>query len=124
MIHGLDTGFLVAAELVEHAEHSAARTTFAGIVAAGDRIAIAPQVLAEFMHVATDPRRLAQPLGMDEARRITEQWWTASEVDRVFPNDAATQQFLACCNNSLWVASACSIRSWPQPITWPESNPS
>jgi hypothetical protein len=29
MIHGLDTGFLVAAEMLEHAEHVAARDTFA-----------------------------------------------------------------------------------------------
>jgi hypothetical protein len=27
MIHGLDTGFLVAAEVREHAEHAAARYT-------------------------------------------------------------------------------------------------
>ena len=29
MIHGLDTGFLVAAEVTEHAEHSAARDQLA-----------------------------------------------------------------------------------------------
>jgi hypothetical protein len=27
MIHGLDTGFLVAADVTRHAEHAAARTT-------------------------------------------------------------------------------------------------
>ena len=36
MIHGLDTGFLVAAELLEHAEHVVARDTLARLVAAGD----------------------------------------------------------------------------------------
>jgi predicted nucleic acid-binding protein len=95
MIHGLDTGFLVAAEVAAHAEHSSARRTLARLVAAGDRIAIAPQVLVEFIHIVTDPRRFAHPLSMDEARNIAEQWWTAAEVDRVFPNDAATRQFLA-----------------------------
>ena len=30
MMHGLDTGFLVAAEVVEHAEHTNARVTLAG----------------------------------------------------------------------------------------------
>jgi hypothetical protein len=29
MIHGLDTGFLVAAEVTEHAEHADARATMA-----------------------------------------------------------------------------------------------
>jgi predicted nucleic acid-binding protein len=42
MIHGLDTGFLVAAEVREHAEHAAARDTLARLLAQGDRIAIAP----------------------------------------------------------------------------------
>ena len=28
MIHGLDTGFLIAAEMLEHADHVAARGTF------------------------------------------------------------------------------------------------
>ena len=51
MNHGLDTGFLVAAEMVEHAEHTNARVTFARLLAAGDLIAIAPQVLAEFIHI-------------------------------------------------------------------------
>jgi predicted nucleic acid-binding protein len=95
MVHGLDTGFLVAAEVVEHADHTAARHTLARLVAAGDRVAIAPQILAEFIHVVTDPRRFAQPLQMDDARHLTQQWWTAREVDRVFPNEAATQQILA-----------------------------
>lgn len=31
---------------------------------------------------------------MQDARKVAEQWWTASEVDRVFPNDAATGRFL------------------------------
>ena len=95
MIHGLDTGFLVAAEVAEHADHSNARGVLNDLIAAGDRIAITPQVLAEFIHVVTDPRRFTQPLDMDQARGVAAQWWTASEVEHVFPNDAATQQFLA-----------------------------
>jgi predicted nucleic acid-binding protein len=95
MIHGLDTGFLVAAELSEHADHLSARATFAKLVAAGDQIAIAPQVLAEFLHVATDSRRLLRPLDMPTANQVAERWWNAAEAIHVFPNDAATRQFLA-----------------------------
>lgn len=94
MIHGLDTGFLVAAEVVEHPYHSSARQRLATRITAGDRLAIAPQVLAEFMHVVSDPRRFTQPLSMDDACSVAEQWWTADEVEHVFPNDAATLQFL------------------------------
>jgi predicted nucleic acid-binding protein len=86
MIHGLDTGFLVAAEVLEHAEHVAARDTLARLISAGDLIAIAPQVLAEFIHIVTDPRRFTQPLDIMAARQFAEQWWTARKVVRVFPD--------------------------------------
>ncbi len=95
MIHALDTGFLVAAGVLEHADHVAARDTLARLVAAGDLIAIAPQVLAEFIHIVTEPRLFAHPLEITAAIRLAEQWWTGREVMRVFPDDAATQQFLA-----------------------------
>ena len=95
MIHGLDTGFLVAAEVLEHAQHVAARVALTRLLAAGDQIAIAPQVLAEFIHIVTDLRRFTKPLGMTVARQLAEEWWTAQEVVRVFPDDAATRQFLA-----------------------------
>ncbi len=94
MIHGLDTGFLVAAEVAEHADHTAARETLARLTAAGDQIALAPQLLAEFIHVVTDPRRFAQPLDVTAARSLAEQWWTASDAVQVFPDDGATRQFL------------------------------
>src|SRR6266436_4384403 len=70
MIHGLDTGFLVAAEVTEHVEHTGARATLARLLAGGDLIAIAPQVLAEFIHIVTDPRRFIQPLDMTTARQF------------------------------------------------------
>jgi predicted nucleic acid-binding protein len=95
MIHGLDTGFLVAAEVLEHAEHVAARNTLARLVAVGDQVAIAPQVLAEFIHIVTDSRRFVQPLDITAAHRLAVQWWTARDVVRVFPDDNATRQFLA-----------------------------
>ena len=95
MIHGLDTGFLIAAEVMEHSEHTAARQTVARLIAGSDLIAIAPQVLAEFIHIATDPRRFAQPLDIDTARQIAEQWWTAIDTVQVFPDAGAVHQFLA-----------------------------
>ena len=93
MMHGLDTGFLVAAEVTEHAEHTDARAALARLIGAGDRIAIAPQVLAVFIHIVTDPRRFTHPLSMAAACRLAEQWWTASEVVHVFPDDDAMRQF-------------------------------
>ncbi len=94
MMHGLDTGFLVAAAVLEHADHVAARDSLVRLIAAGDLIAMTPQVLAEFIHIVTDSRRFSQPLDIPTARQVAEQWWTAKEVVRVFPDDAATRQFL------------------------------
>jgi predicted nucleic acid-binding protein len=95
VIHGIDTGFLVAAEIIEHAEYKAVRRTMASLRAAGDQIAIAPQVLAEFIHVATDPQRFAKPLDMNIAIHVGHQWWTARDIVQVFPDGPAINQFLA-----------------------------
>jgi predicted nucleic acid-binding protein len=93
MIHGLDTGFLVAAEIVEHHLHLAARQTLSRVVASSDLVAIAPQVLAEFIHVATDPRRFQTPLDITTAVIVAEQWWTAKEVVQVFPDRLSVTEF-------------------------------
>jgi predicted nucleic acid-binding protein len=95
MIHGLDTSFLVVFEMQEHPGHLQARGTLARLLAAGDQLAIAPQVLTEFLHVVTDSRRFTQALAMSAALQLAEQWWTSKDVVHVFPNDAATRQFLA-----------------------------
>ena len=95
MIHGIDTGFLVAAEVAEHPSHAAARTKLAELIASGDTLAIAPQIVAEFLHVVTDPKRFGSPLDMPAAIGLAEQWWTARDVVPVFPNDLAMRQQLA-----------------------------
>ena len=94
MIHGLDTGMLVALEHSEHSDHGAAQQTVARLIAAGDLAALAPQVLAEFMHVVTDTRRFVSPLDMAATNQLADRWWTAKEVVHVFPDDAATHQYL------------------------------
>ena len=67
MIHDLDASFLIAMEVIGHADRDAARDTFAQLVAVGDRFAIAPQVIAEVLHIVTDARRFKRPLDMTEA---------------------------------------------------------
>ena len=53
MTHGLDTSFLVAAEVSGHGDHMAARTLASSLRLKGDRFALAPQALAEFVHIVT-----------------------------------------------------------------------
>lgn len=89
MTHGFDTSFLVAAEVSGHRENVASRARLTALRHAGDDFAMAPQVLAEFVHVVTDANRFAQPLSAADALTRAEMWWMAAEVKQVVP-DAAT----------------------------------
>ena len=95
MTHGIDTGFLVAAEVAEHGDHAAARLKFQQFRAAGDRFALAPQVLAEFVHVVTDPKRFSHPLSMETALERAEIWWDSPEVDQIGTATFAMPTFFA-----------------------------
>jgi predicted nucleic acid-binding protein len=95
MIHGIDTSFLVAMEILGHGQHSASRARFLSLARKGDQFALAPQVLAEFIHVVTDSRRFSNPLAFDTARERVEAWWNAEEVISVFPTDESTTRFLS-----------------------------
>ena len=94
MTHGLDTSFLVAVEVSSHAEHAACRARFQKMVRAGDTFSLVPQILAEFIHVVTDPRRFSSPLTMEQAIERAAIWWNAAEVVHVFPTADSTLLFL------------------------------
>lgn len=92
---GVDTTFLVQAEVRESQGHAEARAYLENVVAAGKaQLAVAPQILVEFLHVVTDPRRFERPLEMAEAAARADFWWRAREVVQVFPSAASTEIFL------------------------------
>lgn len=93
MTHGLDTSFLVAAEVSCHADHAVARTLASSLRRDGDHFALAPQALAEFVHIVTDPKRFTAPLTMPQAIERAKAWWDASDVQRVWPDEAAVSWF-------------------------------
>ena len=93
MTHGVDTSFLVAVEITEHACHADALRLLEALLARGDRVAITPQVLAEFVHIVTDARRFQQPFAMETAIDKSERWWNAAESEQVLPSDAAVARF-------------------------------
>jgi predicted nucleic acid-binding protein len=90
---GIDTDFLVRLAVIEHADHEAAERVRDERLDAGDRFAVAPQVVAEFVHVVTDGRRFARPLSPGDALAWAQAWWTAAEVDPIAPSGAAMEQF-------------------------------
>jgi predicted nucleic acid-binding protein len=90
VIHGLDTSFLVAVEVKSHKEHARARARFQALLKAQDTFALAPQILAEVIHVVTDPRRFSSPLTVEQAVERAGVWWNAAEIVHVFPTAEST----------------------------------
>lgn len=95
MTHGLDTSFLVAAEVAEHPDHDGVWRRIRGLKAQGDRFALTALVLAEFVHIVTDARRFKDPLTMLQALTEARGWWEAIDVEHVPPDDDAVSWFLA-----------------------------
>lgn len=60
----------------------------------GDRFALTSLVLAEFIHIVSDPRRFPSPLTMPDALEKARGWWESAEVDRIAPSDDAIVWFL------------------------------
>jgi predicted nucleic acid-binding protein len=95
MTHGIDTDFLVAAEIRDHPFHREADALLQSLLGEGHDMALAPQTLAEFIHIVTDGKRMPQPLTVNEAINRAEHWWQAAEVVRVFPDGQTVTDFLA-----------------------------
>lgn len=93
MTHGIDTDFLVAAEITDHPFHRQADALLRKLISEGHDFALAPQTLAEFIHVVTDARRMPQPLTMPQAIGHAQRWWEAKEVVRAFPSSHSTSNF-------------------------------
>lgn len=94
MTHGIDTDFLVAVEIRDHPFHRQAEALLQSLLGDGHDFAVAPQSLAEFIHVVTDAKRMPQPLSLAEAISRAEHWWQAAEVRRVFPDGQGVVDFL------------------------------
>ena len=95
MTTGVDIGVLVAITVREHPAHARAWRWFVDEVRGRDgAVALAPQVLAEFAHVVTDPRRFEQPLSMEEALALASRWWHARECRQVAAQGEAVAIFL------------------------------
>jgi predicted nucleic acid-binding protein len=93
---GIDTSFLVGLAVREHPLHPACWDLFESEMRGRDgSMALAAQVLAEFAHVVTDPRRFERPLEMQDALELCEQWWIAQECRPVHVDSEAGALFLA-----------------------------
>lgn len=93
MLHGVDTSFLVAITQPKHPSFEGARTLLEQAIDRRGKLALTPQVLAEFVHVVTDERRFSAPLSVGRACDLARKWWEARDVERVFPDGEAMKLF-------------------------------
>jgi predicted nucleic acid-binding protein len=94
MTVAIDTDFLVAVEIRDHLFHKPADAVLSRLLEEGHKLAVAPQMLAEFVHVVTDSKRLKDPLSMEEALARAEYWWQAREVVRIYPEGDAVYTWI------------------------------
>jgi hypothetical protein len=64
---GIDTTFLAQVEILEHPGNARAMEYKKQVLSSSDSFALTPQVLNEFIHIVTDPRRFERPLSMELA---------------------------------------------------------
>ena len=93
MTVGTDTDFLVRLAILEHREHQTTKELRDWHLDRGHRFGLAPQVLSEFTHVVSDPRRFENPVPMEKALQMARNWWNAAEVDQILPSSAAISKF-------------------------------
>lgn len=60
MTVAIDTDFLVAVEIRDRLFHKPADALLGRLLDEGHKLAVAPQILAEFVHVVTDSKRLME----------------------------------------------------------------
>jgi predicted nucleic acid-binding protein len=91
---GLDCNILVQLAFADHVANAKTIALVQAEVQRGEHLAVPALVVAEFLHVATDPRRFAPPLTMDEAIGWVEDFLKNPAVSVLEPNSASVGQML------------------------------
>jgi predicted nucleic acid-binding protein len=91
---GIDTTFLIEAEVLEHPRHEKADAFKQRFLESSNTFALTPQVVEEFIHIITDKKRFKNPLSMREALYRANYWWNSIEVEQVFKTDHSVSWFL------------------------------
>lgn len=86
MTLALDTDVLVSWAMTGAPRHQAVRAMVARELRGPDStIALVPQVMFEFVHIVTDPRRFASALSMTDALSLAGEVWSARQVTHIVP---------------------------------------
>jgi predicted nucleic acid-binding protein len=91
---GLDTNILVAHAIPDHPAHRQVHEQLGRFLSAGRLLALTSGVVAEFLHIVTDPKRFETPLTMPEALQWATFWSQAEEVAVLATDMTAHWQWL------------------------------
>lgn len=86
---GVDADVLVHWAMSGAPHHRAVRNCFEAEARRGRRLGLTLQVLREFLHVTTDPRRFEAPLSMSDALRLSRELAASKEVETILPSAGA-----------------------------------
>jgi predicted nucleic acid-binding protein len=88
MIRAIDTNILVYLAASDVPQHVASRQAIEEFLSQsqGNRIAVTEDVLFEFVHVVTDPKRLKKPMRMTQALDWAEAFWSGHETLPLLPS--------------------------------------
>lgn len=90
---GIDTSFLVAWDIADHPFHGPCRQGLMECADGGQPMLITAGVLAEFIHIITDPSRFEKPLSIGMALDRASFWLSASEVNLIEADQPSLAQF-------------------------------
>lgn len=85
MILGLDTDILVHFALRGSPQHQLVREFLQRQRRQGGSFGLTQQVLWEFVHVVSDPRRFEKPMPLEDASNFARHLWDSSEVEQIVP---------------------------------------
>jgi predicted nucleic acid-binding protein len=86
VILGIDTDVLVSWTMAGSSRHGAVRKIIEYEAhERGSLLGLTPQVIHEFLHVVTDPKRFENPLSMPMALRVARALWESEEVVQILP---------------------------------------
>jgi predicted nucleic acid-binding protein len=91
---GLDCNILVQLAFADHAANAQTIAAVQTETQKGEKLVFPSLVVAEFLHVATDPRRFDPPLSMAEALDWAEEFLKNPAVSLLEPDQASMDQTL------------------------------
>lgn len=91
MIIGVDTSFLVAIEIENHALNKACKELLSSLIRAGHTFATTDLVLWEFLHVITDAKRFFVPVPMSVAIEKVNWFKSTDAITILYPSNAESK---------------------------------